>query len=122
MRTAGTKKPTANIYSVKLVCEYYGLDIDDIVDYARTATLNLYGEFNREPDLMDTLRTLSYLLSESDNEYVIAPNGHKPTVGPLLDETIKSGDTDIDNSTLCTIAVAFGLHPLSLIEMKNYNK
>lgn len=120
---ASSQKPTANIHNVQLVCDYYGLKEEDIIDYAKTLTLNLYGEFDRKPDLLETLYTLSGLLLLSPNEYV---DKYDKELDNLLTKNIKPRELfnaeDVETGDLLKIADAFKIPILSLIEIRKYSK
>lgn len=120
---AGSQKPTANINNVQLVCNYYGLKEEDIIDYAKTLTLNIYGEFDRKPDLLETLVSLSGLLFLSPNEYV---DKYDKELDDLLTKNIKPRELfnaeDVDTGDLLKIADAFKIPILSLIEIRRYSK
>lgn len=120
---ADSQKPTANINNVQLVCNYYGLKEEDIIDYAKTLTLNIYGEFDRKPDLLETLVSLSGLLLLSPNEYV---DKYDKELDDLLTKNIKPRELfnaeDVEIGDLLKIADAFKLPILSLIEIRRYSK
>lgn len=120
VRTSRKFRSTADERSVALVCRFYGLKPEEIIDYARSYTLQLFNNYDMKPNLLETLSLLKH--SIKDTEEIKVNNKNKVMTLIHQAELAIDSDLEVNESVLEQLAEELGLHRLTFIEIYNYSK
>lgn len=120
VRTSRKFRSTADERSVALVCRFYGLKPEEIIDYARSYTLHLFNNYDMKPNLLETLSLLKHNIK--DTEEIKVNNKNKVMALIHQAELAIDSNLDVNKSVLEQLAEELGLHRLTFIEIYNYSK